>query len=459
MKTMLKLMGSAVEPHLDQALHFAMDNIKDDFCEAALLMVSNPHLRVNELDSKDRSIMEKVVRMNLKKKKTKIGLVDMLLKREETGGDPVDVKGLLHLALDNASTSGGKKVIDRLFECERINFNESDKQGQTALEKAIRMNKSEVVKKLLERKDIVVKEKQLLLALDLKAAKEVLDHLVDCKMNFKAKDKQGETALMKAIKLRKSGVVGKLVGKKDVAEFIKDMLHFALDHGANEKVIEQLLKCGKLDVNERDGIGQTALAKAIHMKKALVVQMLLERSEVELKGMLHLALDSFKDSKADQEILDLLLRRPDLNLDEVDRYRLTALQKAVELKRTDIAQRLLVDRRDVGADGVLIQSLDAKAPKELVNLVLSTRPNELAATLVKASGAQIEYLLNVTQSDQLFASVVETPDDEHHSRAMEVLLQNLSAHQMPNNALSAECHKNCREKIKMRVQNALRDLK
>ena len=298
--------------------------------------------------------------------------------RTETGHTP------LHAAANNGRAASARLLIDA-----GANINISDKYQQTALHLAAYFGYDDIVDALIKRPDVNLNVRNkdgntpLHIAADNgRAASARL--LIDAGADINISDHKQRTALHMAADLGDDDIVDALIKRPDVnlnvrnengytplhiaagrgreqsARLLIDAgadinipdhkqrtaLHMAADWGYDD-IVDALIKRPDVNINSRDGDGLTSLHIAADNGRAASARLLIDAgadiniSDHKQRTALHMAADLGYD-----DIVDALIKRPDVNINPRYEDGNTPLHIAVDNRRTESA-RLLID---AGAD-------------------------------------------------------------------------------------------------------------
>ncbi|KAI1844412.1 hypothetical protein JX266_009506 [Neoarthrinium moseri] len=296
-----------------------------------------------------------------------------------------------------AAHNGHVEVVKLLLETKEVGIDSKNTEySRTPLSWAADNGHAEVVKLLLETKEVEVDSKDNygrtpLLRAAHNGHVEVVKLLLETKeVEVDSKDNYGRTPLLWAAGNGHVEVVKLLLETKEVEVDSKDNygrtpLLWAADNGHVE-VVKLLLETKEVEVDSKDNYGRTPLSWAAQNGHAEVVKLLLETKEVEVNSKnteygrtpLLWAADN-----GHAEVVKLLLETEQVEVDSKDtKYGRTPLSWAVENGHTEVVKLLLeteqveVDSKDNYGRTPLSWAAE-KGHSEVVELLLETEQVEV----------------------------------------------------------------------------------
>jgi ankyrin repeat protein len=252
--------------------------------------------------------------------------------------------------LIEATRNGHKDIVAFLLK-KKIDINQTDRYGRSALMLASANGHAEIVKMLLEKENI-----------------EIVAFLLKKKIDINQKDKDwGKTALMLASEY----------GKKEI--------------------VKMLLEKENIDINQKDDqLGRTALMLASEEGHKEIVKMLLEKENIDINqtredGKTALI---WASEEGHVEIVKMLLEKDNIDINQIDEYGYTAFLWAFGNDHRDIAQMLEdknidINQKDIYGDNALITA-SVKGHEVIVKMLLEKDNIDINQTDIYADNALIE---------------------------------------------------------------------
>jgi ankyrin repeat protein len=288
-----------------------------------------------------------------------------------------------------ASENGHKEIVKLLLDHKEIKVNQQDEDGRSALMRASRGEHLEVVQLLLDHKDIDVNQQE---------------------------HKDGRTALFEASETGHKEIVQLLLQHKDIHSVNKKdnigctALHWASLLGHKETV-QLLLGHKDIDVNSRDNKENTALIFASFNGHSDTVRLLLNHKDIEVNHQAlggHFALRTASIEGRD-EVVQLLLCHKDIQVNQQSNEGSTALMSAVYVGHKEIVQLLLkhwniqINQQDnSGLTALILASRHGR--KEIVQLLLEHKD------------------IDLNQHDNCGATALHSASDKGHVEVVQLLL-------------------------------------
>ncbi|KAL8789145.1 MAG: hypothetical protein Q9195_006966 [Heterodermia aff. obscurata] len=224
-----------------------------------------------------------------------------LLERKELDVNCQDKNGRTALMM---AVRSNFSVVERLLEREELEVNFQDNEGRTALMMAVGSENFSVVERLLEREELEVNFQDnegrtaLMIAADgyngWKIVSRLIEKLLERRdINVNCQDKKGRTALMRSSILGDYRSVKRFFEREELDVNCQNnegktalMLAATVQdkYGNPASVIQKFLERRDIDVNCQDNNGQTALMLAASCKNHSVVDILLERDDIDRTG-------------------------------------------------------------------------------------------------------------------------------------------------------------------------------
>ena len=260
----------------------------------------------------------------------------------------IDVNGLskgrtpLVVAIDK----GFNDISEHLLKQNNINVNLQDNCGLTPLGAACENNRFEIVKILTQKQDIDVNGLSKGITPLVMAAKRgyngMVEHLLKHdNIQVNLRDGNGETPL--ATQRQDIDVNGLSKGS---SRFL-----VAIDKGFND-ISEHLLKQNNINVNLKDYLGVTPLGAACENNRFEIVKILTQKQDIDVNGLskgrtpLVVAID-----KGFNDISEHLLKQNNINVNLQDNCGLTPLGAACENNRFEIV-KILTQKQDIDVNGL-----------------------------------------------------------------------------------------------------------
>jgi ankyrin repeat protein len=260
-------------------------------------------------------------------------------------------------ALIEASHQGHTEIVRMLLENKNIEINQQDEYGWTALICASKKGHAEIVKILLENKNIEINQKDKLYGNTALICASQNGHVEIVKILLKNKNieinqnnKYGMTALMRASEEGHAEIVQILLENKNIEINHKDTngrpaLIWASEEGHAE-IVKILLENKNIEINQQDEYGDNALICASKKGHAEIVKILLENKNIEINQQ-----DEYGDNaliwaceKGHVEIVKILLENKNIEINQKDKYGQTALMVASKEGYEEIVKILLKNK-------------------------------------------------------------------------------------------------------------------
>ncbi|KAG8176485.1 hypothetical protein JTE90_017540 [Oedothorax gibbosus] len=231
----------------------------------------------------------------------------------------------LHFQLLKAAENGDLKKVDELLSDPRTNVNCRDRYRNTPLHLSARKGYVQLVKRLLQVKDI------------------------DVNANNKDDTKSDYPLHTGDIPNRADSDIG------------KTPLHLAVDE-KHVEVVRLLLDHPKIDVNAKDKYGEFPLWLAVENNDEITVGMLLNHLVIDVNAryIFHDHLTALHDAtdKENEEIVRLLLKHPKIDVNAKEKHRnFTPLNVAVRRNAVEVVKAILEHKRvDVNATDKMLRT-------------------------------------------------------------------------------------------------------
>ncbi|KAI5839078.1 ankyrin repeat-containing domain protein [Morchella snyderi] len=281
-------------------------------------------------------------------------------------------------ALCSAVKRGVAATAQLLLACNTVNVNEADSNGQTLLFRAVEQRKPKLVRLFLECDRVDVNQV----------------------------DKGGRTPLLRTVEYPKT------IGFRDI---ILSQSRSKLLKSRTKSILQLLLACGKVDVNQADSNGRTLFFRAVEERNTELVGLLLECDRVDVNqvdkggrtpllmiveypktiGFRDIMLSQFRSKllhSRTKSIVQLLLACGKVDVNQADSNGQTPLLRAVEERNTELVGLLLeCDRVDVNQGDKWDQTpllmavkcpIDRQYATQLGSILLKSRTKSIVELLL-----------------------------------------------------------------------------
>ena len=339
-----------------------------------------------------------------------LAIVEILLAR---GADPL--KGTVgnRLPLHFAAEGGHLAVVSLLLKQPSVDPNFKDYTGQTALFKAANNGHYKVVEILLQQKDI----------------------------DPNAASNDGFTPLLQTIFGRHQTVVKLLLERPDVNPNLRDTSYdqtpLWMASTAGDEILGMFLQRKDIELNGQSRRGETPLYQAIQRKRISAAKMLLDAgADPNVLTDDKICALSWAAAEGSEESIELLLKKPSIQLDIPDKLGKTPLLRAADAGHTKCIRMLL----DKGANvkcadeqGRTALSLAAVKGHKVVAKILLKNNAEinvqdkqgntpLALAAEKNHDAVVRFLLESGADADLPDEDEETPFEKARDRHMDQIV-------------------------------------
>ena len=405
-------------------------------------IVSYQHIMTRALRDANLGLIISLLRSGAKLQKNKIeasnvlceasrrgnqDLVNMLLNSGADANSRIyqDKRGwtpLYHVVMSEIYINGGHRQIDteHATSCSPLEMiqllldrgadpNAKYARGDTVLHKAIHLGENYVRLLVSGGADVNTwnEQQESILDVALATSNRMVEVLVECGVDLEAKDSNGQTALLRVVKMHNGALRVKTlithgadIHAKDIAG--QTVLYHL--HSSTDDSLQRLLELG-VDVNNKDARGATPLDFAVRQEDDTKLELLLRfggipgekdtegqtvlhhlRSSTDdsLQRLLELGIDVNARDNSGATPLDFALRQSDnvkykvlFRLGGIHGEKSAPLAEAADLGNTELTYFLL----QIGADPSLLESSSSKSA---LSLAASKRNKEIVIALLKA---------------------------------------------------------------------------
>jgi ankyrin repeat protein len=440
--------------------HFLIRKFLKDFIEK--LKFAQEHKEVNKNDEKEKEDFKKEIenccRENLifllkyfiQDRGAKLKTENKFLIIASKHGHKEIVAYLIDKGID--VNQGGKRVK---LEGEA---KEDDESGSTALIEASHQGHTEIVRMLLENKNIEINQRDkeyrrtALILASYEGHVEIVKILLEKEnIDINQKDKSGKTALMHASREGYEEIVKILLKNKNIEINHEDnwtgttALIWASKWGHVE-IVKMLLKNKNIEINQKDESGMTALMWASEYGHIEIVKLLLAKENIEInhKDTNGRPALIWASAKGHAEIVKILLKKENIDINQKDKDGKTALMWASDKGHVEIVKMLLenknieINQKDKDGNTALMYA-SAKGHVEIVKMLLEKENIEInqqdkdgLTTLMYASEeGHVEIVkmllenknIEINQKDKDGNTALIWASDKGHVEIVKILLE------------------------------------